>query len=245
MKTIDFRISLIAFILSAMSVMADDFDSAGVRIHYTVQGSGEPVILIHGLYSSGAMNWGLPGTSALLARHFRVIAVDCRGHGQSEKPTAEGAYGTNMVEDVVRLIDHLDIPKARIAGYSMGGMIAMKLAVTHPDRVSRVVLGGMGWYNTAFPMSRFWDSIRKSGLNVPVACLRGFPAFAVTQADIKGVKIPVEVIVGDRDPCRELYVQPLQRLRPDWPVHIITDAGHIDCVIKPDFKAQLEQALEK
>ena len=92
------------------------------------------------------MNWGLPGASALLAKHFQVITLDCRGHGQSDKPESEGAYGTNMVEDVVRLMDHLNIQKARVAGYSMGGMIAMKLVVTHPDRVTCIVLGGMGWH---------------------------------------------------------------------------------------------------
>lgn len=245
MKTIRFCVALIAFILSAMFAMADDFNSGGVRIHYTVQGDGEPVILIHGLYSSGAMNWGLPGTSALLARHFRIIALDCRGHGQSDKPTAEGAYGTNMVEDVVRLMDHLNLPKARIAGYSMGGMIAMKLAVTHPDRVSRVVLGGMGWHNANAPMNAFWESVKNSRFNVPPACAHGFPALAVTEAEIKAVKIPVEIIVGDSDPCRRWYVEPLQRVRPDWPVHIISGAGHLNCVGKPDFKQQLEEALEK
>lgn len=245
MKIFHFYAACLAFIIGAVSGMGEDFDSAGVKIHYTVQGQGEPVILIHGLYSSGGMNWGMPGTSALLAEHFQVIALDCRGHGQSDKPKAEGTYGTNMVEDVVRLMDHLKIQRARVAGYSMGGMIAMKLAVTHPERVSRLVLGGMGWYNTRMAMSRFWNSIEKSGLNVPVACLHGFPAFAVTEAQIKNVNIPVEVIVGDRDPCRQLYVAPLHRVRPDWPVHVVADAGHLDCIVKPDFKTQMEAALEK
>lgn len=230
---------------SAMTAMADDFDSAGVKIHYTIQGTGESIILIHGLYSSGAMNWGLPGISALLAEHYQVIALDCRGHGQSDKPQAEGAYGTNMVEDVVRLMDHLKIQKARVAGYSMGGMIAMRLAVTHPDRVSRMVLGGMGWHKADAPMNRFWDSVDQQRFNVPPACQHGFPALAVTEAEINAVKVPVEIIVGDRDPCKHLYVEPLEKVRPDWPVHIIVDAGHLNCVTKPDFKAQLESAIEK
>ncbi len=228
-----------------MIVMADDFDSAGVKIHYTVEGSGEPVILIHGLYASGKLNWENPGITALLAKHFHVITLDCRGHGQSDKPEAEGSYGTNMVEDVVRLMDHLHIQKARVAGYSMGGMIAMKLAVTHPERVSRIVLGGMGWHKATAPMNQFWDSIKNGRFNVPVACAHGFPALAVTEAEIKAVKIPVEVIVGDRDPCRQLYVEPLHQVRPDWPVHIINDAGHLNCPAKADFKTELENSLQK
>jgi pimeloyl-ACP methyl ester carboxylesterase len=209
----------------------------------TVQGKGDPVILIHGLYSNGRMNWDLPGTSGLLAKHFQVITLDCRGHGRSGKPQAEGAYGTNMVEDVVRLMGHLKIPKTRVAGYSMGGMIAMKLAVTHPDRVSRVVIGGMGWLKAGAPMNHFSDDVQRARFNVPPACARDFPALAVTEAEIKAVKIPVEIIIGDHDPCREWYVEPLRLVRPDWPVHVIADAGHLDCVGKADFKAQLQAAL--
>ena len=225
--------------------MADDFDSAGVKIHYTVQGKGEPVILIHGLYSSGNINWGLSGTSALLANKFQVIVLDCRGHGRSDKPVSEGAYGTNMVEDVVRLMDHLNIQKARVAGYSMGGMIAMKLAVNHPDRVSRVVLGGMGWRKADAPKSRMWDSPILQRFKVPSACEHSFPALAVTEAEIKAVKVPFEILIGDHDPYKQLYVEPLQKLLPDWPVHIIAGAGHINCVAKPEFKIQLEAAIEK
>ena len=228
-----------------MAAIADDFDSAGVKIHYTVQGKGEPIILIHGLTSSGRMNWELPGTAGLLAKQFQVITLDCRGHGQSDKPQAQGSYGTNMVEDVVRLMDHLHIQKARVAGYSMGGMIAMKLAVTHPDRVSRMVLGGMGWHKADAPMNQFWNNMQKGPLGVPAACVHEFPALAVTEAEIKSVKIPVEIVVGDRDPCKRWYVEPLQKVRPEWPVHIIADAGHLNCVSKPDFKTQFEAAIEK
>jgi pimeloyl-ACP methyl ester carboxylesterase len=223
---------------------ADEFVSAGVKIHYVVQGQGEPVILIHGLGSSEAMNWGLPGIIAELAKQHRVIALDCRGHGQSDKPTAEGAYGTNMVEDVVRLMDHLHIARAQVVGYSMGGMIAMKLAVLHPECVTAMVLGGMGWHKADAPMNRFWERVGDNGWhNVPAACMREFPALAVSESQIKAVKMPVTIIVGDRDPCRTWYVQPLQKIRPDWPVHVIASAGHLNCILKPEFKSQLATAV--
>jgi pimeloyl-ACP methyl ester carboxylesterase len=244
MRTWSLAVVGVACILTSMSSVAAEFDSAGVKIHYAIQGNGDPVILIHGLYSNGRMNWDLPGTSELLAKHFQVITLDCRGHGRSGKPQAEGAYGTNMVEDVVRLMDHLKIPKARVAGYSMGGMIAMKLAVIHPDRVTRVVIGGMGWLKAGAPMNHFWDDVQRARFNVPPACAHGFPALGVTEAEIKACKIPVAIIIGDHDPCREWYVEPLRLVRPDWPVHVITDAGHLNCVGKADFKAQLQAALE-
>ena len=225
--------------------MGDEFNSGGVKIHYAVQGYGEPVILIHGLYSNGRLNWFLPGITEQLAKHFEVISLDCRGHGRSDKPHDVNAYGTNMVEDVARLMDHLNIRSARVAGYSMGGMIAMKLAVTHPERVNAVVVGGMGWLKAGAPMNSVWDKLERPRFNVPAACPQSFPQFGVTEAEIKAVKIPVTVLIGEDDPCRKWYAEPLLHIRPDWPVHIIPGAGHLNCISKPEFKTQLEAALSK
>src|SRR5579871_2534631 len=69
------------------------FDSNGTKIAYFVQGEGEPVVLIHGWLSSAGINWVLPGISSQLAKDYHVIALDVRGHGLSDKPTKEEAYG--------------------------------------------------------------------------------------------------------------------------------------------------------
>src|SRR5262245_35657031 len=79
------------------------FDSNGVKIFYFVQGSGEPVILIHGWLSSAGINWALPGISGHLAKNYQVLAMDVRGHGLSDKPAKEEAYGPELVKDVTRL----------------------------------------------------------------------------------------------------------------------------------------------
>ncbi len=120
------------------------FESNGTRIHYTLDGQGEPVLLIHGFAINSATQWVLPGIVKSLAKDYRVIAIDNRGHGQSEKPHDPKGYGLELVEDAVRLLDHLKIEKAHVVGYSMGGLIALKLVTTHPDRVLSVALGGMG-----------------------------------------------------------------------------------------------------
>ncbi len=73
---------------------------------------------------------------------FRVIALDCRGHGQSDKPHDRGLYGTEMAMDVIRLMDHLKIPKAHLVGYSMGAFIVGKIAAAQPSRVISAVYGG-------------------------------------------------------------------------------------------------------
>src|SRR5690349_10160902 len=95
------------------------FNSNGVRIHYYVEGKGEPVLLIHGFAVNAQLQWGLPGIIKDLAKDHRVITLDLRGHGKSDKPTEVKQYGTEMVEDVVRLLDHLKIKKAHVVGYSM------------------------------------------------------------------------------------------------------------------------------
>ncbi len=121
------------------------FDSNGVRIHYEDQGSGAPVILVHGFASNAENNWGITGWYKTLTPHYRVIALDCRGHGQSDKPHDAAAYsGTTMGDDVIRLMDHLGIKRALLMGYSMGGRISMGLLARHPERFRAVVLGGIG-----------------------------------------------------------------------------------------------------
>lgn len=121
------------------------FNSNGVRIHYTDEGSGEPVILLHGFAVNSDLNFRRPGIIRLLKKEFRVIAMDLRGHGLSDKPHDSSKYGMEMVNDVIRLMDYLHIKKAHLAGYSMGGAITLKLAVTHPERFITASPLGMGW----------------------------------------------------------------------------------------------------
>lgn len=120
------------------------FDSNGVKIRYAAAGEGEPVVLVHGWMGDATM-WGMdaaknPKLAPLPG--FRVIALDCRGHGQSDKPHDRGLYGTEMAMDVIRLMDHLEIPKAHLVGYSMGAFIVGKIAAARPARVISAVYGG-------------------------------------------------------------------------------------------------------
>jgi pimeloyl-ACP methyl ester carboxylesterase len=123
------------------------FDSEGVRIHFTDEGSGTPVVLLHGFAVNADLNWRLPGLTEALAREFRVISMDLRGHGLSGKPHDPEHYGDAMAEDVIALLDHLGIEKVHLAGYSLGGIITLKLATTHPDRLLSASPLGAGWEN--------------------------------------------------------------------------------------------------
>jgi pimeloyl-ACP methyl ester carboxylesterase len=149
---------VLAFLLLAapLALRAEDqfFDSNGVKIHYVIEGQGEPVVLIHGFTADLDKNWrtgfvpgnpnGGPRIIEALAKKYQVIAIDNRGHGKSDKPHDPKQYGIEMVEDVVRLLDHLQIKRAHVVGYSMGGIIAAKLLTTHPDRLLSATLGGHG-----------------------------------------------------------------------------------------------------
>lgn len=117
------------------------FDSDGVRIHYTDEGGGEPVILIHGFATNHEVNWAT--VIPALRGDYRIVALDNRGHGRSERPAGDRKYGLHMVEDVRRLMDHLQLRQAHVVGYSMGGMIAGKFLAEHPDRVTSAVIGGI------------------------------------------------------------------------------------------------------
>lgn len=125
------------------------FDSKGVKIHYVEAGRGEPVVLIHGFDNSIDTEWLSTGIFDALSKDFRVIALDCRGHGKSDKPHDPKQYGSLMVEDVANLLDHLNIGKAHIVGYSMGGNITAKFLTMYQDRVLTATLGGSsgrrGW----------------------------------------------------------------------------------------------------
>lgn len=119
------------------------FDSNGVEIHYTVQGEGEPLILIHGFTATKELQWG--SMIAELAKDYRVVAFDNRGHGKSGKPHGKENYGDEMVLDVIRLMDHLGIEKAHVAGYSLGGFLTMKLIAEYPERLLSAAPSGAGW----------------------------------------------------------------------------------------------------
>jgi pimeloyl-ACP methyl ester carboxylesterase len=228
--------------------MAQTFDSDGVKLSYFVQGKGEPVVLIHGWLSDAGINWAIPGTIGLLAKDYQVIALDVRGHGRSDKPTKEEAYGPELVEDVVRLLDHLKIKKAHIVGYSMGGIIAANFMVKHPDRAQSVTLSGMGWLKDGDIAQKGFAQIAKNDPNAEARflCGRSLARLALTKEEIKSIKVPVTVLVGDQDDLiKELYVEPLEKVRKDWPVIEIKDANHFTCILKQQFREEIASWLQK
>lgn len=126
----------------------------GVRLAYEVAGgSGRAVLLVHGFGSSREQNWQTTGWyRSLDEAGFVVAAMDCRGHGQSDKPHAESFYGhARMAEDAVTVMNAAGLTDCDVIGYSMGGFIALRLAVLVPARLRRMVLGGVGAHYLSGP----------------------------------------------------------------------------------------------
>jgi pimeloyl-ACP methyl ester carboxylesterase len=107
-----------------------------VRIAWERHGAGEPLLLIHGL---GYARWGWEPVVPALAERFDVVLFDNRGIGESDAPP--GPYTVaEMAEDAVHVLDEAGIQRAHVVGTSLGGMVAQELALTHPERVDRLVL---------------------------------------------------------------------------------------------------------
>ncbi len=116
-----------------------------MRLHYEVVGGGPPLVLVHGWGASARRHWVATGWVEALLPVRRLVLMDSRGHGRSERPAFEGAYGyAAMGEDVLQVLDELAIDRADLLGYSMGAFIGISLLGHHRERFRSMVLGGIG-----------------------------------------------------------------------------------------------------
>src|SRR6476469_11200678 len=122
------------------------FSNGAVEIAFLDEGSGVPIVLVHGFASNKEVNWVQTGWITTLTRAGRrVIALDNRGHGASSKLYDPSAYHSAIMADDVRaLLDHLGLARADVMGYSMGARITAFFARAYPTRLRRAVLGGLG-----------------------------------------------------------------------------------------------------
>lgn len=119
-------------------------DANGVKIRYIDTGKGPAIVLLHG-GTSNLESWTTRGVVDNLAKDFRVIAFDARGHGKSDSPHDPAAYGRQQALDVVRILDALKIERAHIAGFSLGSSTVAQLLTLHPERfLTAVQIAGPG-----------------------------------------------------------------------------------------------------
>jgi pimeloyl-ACP methyl ester carboxylesterase len=207
-----------------MDQLMPSFDNGAVEIAYLDEGEGEPIILVHGFASTKNVNWVYPTwVSDLRKTGRRVIALDNRGHGESAKLYDPAEYSIPMMAgDVIALMDHLDIPRADIMGYSLGARMAAWLGLTRPERLRSAILGGIGMAmvdgggpgenvavaleapsldDVSDPVGRtfraFADQTR-SDRRALAACLRGSRGL-MSREQVAGINVPVLIAVGTTD----------------------------------------------
>ena len=145
MKTILFTAALALGFGFASAAQAETAKINGLDMYYEVHGEGEPLVLLHGAYMNIDNNWG--ALIPTLSQDHKVIAVELQGHGRTSDRDTPITY-EGMAADVAALLDQLGIEKAALFGYSMGGALAIRLAIDHPDKVTRIVAASAGYiYN--------------------------------------------------------------------------------------------------
>lgn len=248
------------------SAEAHFFASDGVQIHFVDRGTGETVVLIHGQTQNLRM-WSENDIMNKLARDYRVVALDVRGHGLSGKPHIPEEYGAKMSEDVIRLLDHLELPKAHMVGYSMGADIIGRLLVTNPGRILSATLGSGAFPTWNAEKEKLFERIARSmeergrtgelypwepedqDLAAMAACARGARYEAVTAEAIARVNVPILAIYGSEE--SEDYLNDLkQRLaisKSSIPTVIVDGATHVGenaTYRQPEFLGAVRHFIE-
>jgi pimeloyl-ACP methyl ester carboxylesterase len=247
----------------------NEFFSDGVRIAYIDEAqAGDPILLMHGFASNHSVNWVFPQWVKTLTGAGRwVIAFDSRGHGQSEKLYRPEEYTIPvMAEDARRLLDHLGIAMADVMGYSMGGRIAAVLALSHPERVRSLVIGGMSdkivssaglgpeiaaaleapsaadVKDEGGKIFRVFAEATRGDLKALAACSRG-ARLKLSTAELSRLDLPVLVAVGTKDDIAG-DARRLAALVPGARALSIPDRDHNRSVGDPAFKKGVLAFLE-
>ena len=205
--------------LSSLPVDSSYFSSFdGTRIYYEVRGNGKPVLLVHGFIMTGQHWKGLPLYRVLLQNGYKVILLDMRGNGNSDKPHDTAAYqGDAEAKDIMQLMNHLNVKQYSAIGYSRGSIITARLLVLD-RRVQCAVLGGMGadFTNPEWPRRKlFYRALMgdtTTELQSIVAYVKQQPALdplalaymqkgqpSTSKEALAKVQQPVLVISGDKD----------------------------------------------
>ncbi len=245
------------------------FDSDGVEIAYLDEGEGDPILLIHGFASNIATNWiDTSWVRTLAGAGRRVIAIDNRGHGESEKLYDQEKYpAPEMAGDARRLLEHLQIGRADVMGYSMGARITAFLSMRHPEKVRSAVLAGLGFnmvrgVGGAGPIAKALEAPSIDDVTNETA--RTFRAFAestgsdllalatcirasrdkITSEELGTIKLPVLVAVGSKDVIGG-SAQGLADLIPGAEALVIEGRDHMRAVGDRQFKDGVLAFLEK
>jgi pimeloyl-ACP methyl ester carboxylesterase len=244
-------------------------DSDGHRIYYEVYGEGEPIILVHGWSMSILYNWKLTGWIRALQSVREVIALDIRGHGESDKPYEQEAYSyATMAQDVLSVMDHLDIARADLLGYSLGAFSGVHLLGHNQERFNSVIMMGIGdedeeslalapvianalraedLSQITDPEGLWWrilvsidprNDLEALALSALQMWPEGFP-LQLGGPGLSNVVIPVLIINGENDVPYVYTDQNLAAAIPGAMLVEIPDSGHLGVLFDSRFKDEV------
>lgn len=211
----------------------------GLKMYYEIQGSGEPVVLLHGAFMAITDDWRV--WAGELAKTRKVIAVEMQGHGRTADIKRDITY-ENLADDVAGLLDYLKIERADIVGYSLGAGAAMMTAIRHPEKVRKVVsisapIRRDGWVKEAndawpnFSPEMFKGTPAETEREKLNPTPNSFPDFfnhikaaAMRPYDfgadkLKATKAPFFFIHGDADGVRIEHIAEMYRLKGGGNIH--------------------------
>lgn len=207
-------------------------DVKDAKIYYEEYGKGDPLLLLHGNNGSMADFYRqIPE----LAKHFRVIAVDTRGHGRSTDLTTSDYTYEQFAHDLFRLTEELQLKKVNILGWSDGGNTGLIFNILHPDRVRKLATIGANLHPSGVN-----DSLLQT-FREQLTSGRGNPRFLnlmlhhpdIHPAQLQLIRNPVLVIAGSRDVIKETHTRQIGTGIPDAQTVIIPDATHYIPFEKP------------
>jgi pimeloyl-ACP methyl ester carboxylesterase len=252
-----------------MELTMPSFHNGAVEIAYLDEGEGDPIVLVHGFASSKNVNWVYPTWVSELKKHGRrAIALDNRGHGDSTKLYDAAQYDiTTMAGDVIALMDHLELERADMMGYSLGSRMTAVLALSQPQRLRSAILGGIGMgliegggpgenvasaleapslEDVSDPVGRtfraFADQTR-SDRRALAACLRGSRRL-MTRDEAAAIHVPVLIAVGTKDEIAG-SAQALGKIIPGSKVLDIPNRDHMRAVGDKVYKAGVADFLSR
>jgi pimeloyl-ACP methyl ester carboxylesterase len=217
----------------------------GIRLHYELYGSGAPLVMMHG-------NGGDISAMRFQIEYFKsrrqVIAVDSRGHGQSEMGAGRLTY-TQMADDVAALLDELHAGPADLLGWSDGGIVALLVALRHPAEVRSITISGANLTPGDLKPSDI-DSMKSDLAHADRKIAAGdktrdwardrqYLQLMITQpqirpADLARIRIPALVLAGERDMIPEPHTRLIAACLPNSQLHIFLGAGHGALMEVPD-----------
>jgi pimeloyl-ACP methyl ester carboxylesterase len=222
----------------------------GLKMYYEVHGTGRPLVLLHGAFGSATVY-------PTLARDRQVIAVELQGHGHTEDIDRPLSF-EQMADDTAALLRHLKIEQADVFGYSMGGTVALALAIRHPSLVGKLAVNGSncGKIQDTYEPEAFkqfksmpadfappvlkgpYDKVAPDPKKWPVLVAKvkkmGLEFKGFAREDLRSIKAPVLITQGDHDLVRVEHAVEMFRLIPNAKLAVFPDGDHFMIWTNPD-----------